>query len=446
MRQVFVFVAALLMTCAVVTAHADVRFSANLEADIRYYPSQGLLDEQKQVFGSLAINPKVDWYADNRQHTITVELHARDSRPKGNRSYADIREAFYLYAGDGWQVQAGISRVFWGVVESNHLVDIVNQSDILESATGTQKLGQPMFSLGLERTWGNVDFFILPYFRERVFPRGPERFRIGLSGINNALPISPVFSDKEVFYQSTDEQHHVDVALRWNHYWGGFDMAVSAFSGTSRETLPILSGFDLSTPADPKAIFSAYYQQMHQLGLELQYLYDGWAFKYESASRWQPSGNHHNIVTGLEYTFSDIAASNVDLGLLVEYLWHNRDAISIEKQSLKALDTVYATDPTIIAVLKQQRIPSNYLSPFNNDIFLGMRFALNNIHTSYFLAGVIVDADDQTTAASFEGRTRLVDNLNMAINIYLFTHTSKNSAFYAFRKDDQIELKLQWYF
>lgn len=421
----------LLLLCSL-TAHADFRFSGNIEAEARYYPSKGLLAEQKTLFGSLAFSPQFDWRDKGRKHNVNVELFGRASYKNGNRSHADIREAFYLYAGDGWQIQAGISRVFWGVVESNHIVDVINQSDVLESVSGDEKLGQPMLSVGIEQAWGNLDLFLLPYFRKLEFPDGPERFRLGLSGLNDNFR----FSDKDVFYQSSQEEKHVDVALRWSHYWGGLDVAVSAFSGTSRDPLPILSSLDLSAPS---AVFSAYYEQMHQLGIELQYIYDAWAFKYESASRWQASGNYHNIVSGFEYTFSDIAASDIDVGLLMEYLWHNRDDISIEKPSLRVLSSGEAPE-------KVPKVPSNYLSPFDNDIFLGMRFALNNINGSYFLAGVIIDADDQTTAASFEGSTRLVDNLNLSLNVYVFSNASKESAFYAFRKDDQIELKLQWYF
>lgn len=440
MRKTFVSIAAFFLFSSSLAAHADIRFSANFEAELRYYPSQGLIKEQKDLFASLAFNPQMDWQDEQRNHIINLELYGRDSRPKGNRSYADIREAYYLYAGEAWQIQAGISRVFWGVVESNHIVDVVNQSDILASATGTEKLGQPMLSFSLEQAWGNMDFFLLPYFRKREFPDGPERFRLGLSGIDNTFNIEPVFSDKRVYYQSSRQEKHVDVALRWNHYWGGFDMAVSAFSGTSREPLPILTDLQVG----PKAIFSSYYEQLQQLGVELQYVYDGWAFKFESASRWQQSGNYHTVVSGFEYTFSDIAASSADVGLLVEYLWHNRKDISIEKPSLEVLDPSFTS--LAAPFLRNNRIPSSYLSPFNNDIFLGMRFALNNINGSYFLAGVIVDADDQTTAASFEGSTRLVDNLNLSLNVYVFSNASKESAFYAFRKDDQIELKLQWYF
>src|SRR5690554_7367370 len=96
MRKTFVSIAAFFLFSSSLAAHADIRFSANLEAELRYYPSQGLIKEQKDLFASLAFNPQVDWQDEQRNHIINLELYGRDSRPKGNRSYADIREAYYL--------------------------------------------------------------------------------------------------------------------------------------------------------------------------------------------------------------------------------------------------------------------------------------------------------------------------------------------------------------
>jgi len=45
----------------------------------------------------------------------------------------------------------GINSVFWRVVESNHLVDILNQTDLIEDIDGEEKLGQPMISLSTQQ-------------------------------------------------------------------------------------------------------------------------------------------------------------------------------------------------------------------------------------------------------------------------------------------------------
>ena len=91
---------------------------------------------------------------------------AQDDR----RTHADLREAYLSWVGDSWDLYVGSRQVFWGVTEFEHLVDIINQTDQVEDIEGEVKLGQPMVNLSLVRDWGIVDFFVMPYFRERTYP------------------------------------------------------------------------------------------------------------------------------------------------------------------------------------------------------------------------------------------------------------------------------------
>ena len=100
---------------------------------------------------------------------FTTQLFVREDSMDDERSHADIRELSWLYYSDDWELRLGISKVFWGVAESQHLVDIINQTDAVENVDGEDKLGQPMINLTLIRDWGNVDLFVLPYLRERTF-------------------------------------------------------------------------------------------------------------------------------------------------------------------------------------------------------------------------------------------------------------------------------------
>ena len=86
------------------------------------------------------------------------------------RTHFDIRELFGLWVFERWELGVGIRKVFWGVTESQHLVDIINQTDLVDSIDGEEKLGQPMVNVSIPHEWGTVDLFILPYFRERTFP------------------------------------------------------------------------------------------------------------------------------------------------------------------------------------------------------------------------------------------------------------------------------------
>ena len=78
-----------------------------------------------------------------------------------------------------WELRLGIGKVFWGVTESRHLVDTINQSDGVEDIDGEAKLAQPMATLSWIRDWGVVELLVLPYFRERTFAGVEGRPRQG---------------------------------------------------------------------------------------------------------------------------------------------------------------------------------------------------------------------------------------------------------------------------
>lgn len=428
---------------------AEVQFSAVLEAELRVFPQQGLQQQQKRAYASLAAQPRFDWRSEQQNQRIRIEPFLRGSTPDGNRSHVDLREAYYQYSGLQWQLKVGVSSEFWGVTESQHLVDVINQADIAENPIGKEKLGQPMVKLGFEPAFGNIDLYLLPYFRAKEFASARERFQVGtgLNDINadNSADLQAKYHDSKAFYQSRHKESHIDTAIRWSHYIDNFDFALSAFNGTSREAIPVLYDIQLANN-DVTGKFASWYEQSTRLGLEAQYLHYEWAFKLESAYHRQQSGNYSAAVAGLEYTFSDVGKNGSDIGLLVEYLWHNRSDISIRKPTKKALEESLFNALDSQDLFDSYKIPYDYLTPFDNDIFLGTRFSLNNIAGTQFLAGVIVDADDQTVLASFEGSTRIGDSVRLAVNMYYSETQDKGSTFYPFRRDNLIEFKANWFF
>ena len=186
--------------------------------DSRYPDQEGGLNT------SLLLQPEAYWQSDEGDHRISIVGFARGDFQDSERSHADLREAYWGYESDTWDVVAGINRVFWGVTESRHLVNVINQSDLVEDIDQEDKLGQPMINLNLQRDYGRFELYVLPWFRERTFPGPDGRFRTPL----------PVDGDNAV-YESSAGQNHVDFALRYSHYFGDIDIGAHLFEGTSRE-------------------------------------------------------------------------------------------------------------------------------------------------------------------------------------------------------------------
>lgn len=63
------------------------------------------------------------------------------------------------------------------------------------------------------------------------------------------------------------------------------------------------------------------YQYKDQFGLELEYIYEGWVVKFEGigvCSLWE---NYYVMVVGVEYGFYGLFGSNIDMILIIEYMY-----------------------------------------------------------------------------------------------------------------------------
>ncbi|HHH47651.1 MAG TPA: hypothetical protein ENK51_01995, partial [Gammaproteobacteria bacterium] len=135
--------AALLLPAA---AHAG-EWSGYVSGEYRYFPDAP--GDPRQHGNNLSFSAQPEYYHewDSGRQSLTVVPFARWDQGDSRRSHADIRELNWLKASDNWELRAGIGKVFWGVTESQHLVDIINQTDFVENLDGEDKLGQPMIQL-----------------------------------------------------------------------------------------------------------------------------------------------------------------------------------------------------------------------------------------------------------------------------------------------------------
>ncbi len=377
----------------------DTRLSGYVGAELRGFVEDARYDSQFDgLQPSLIVQPEFTLLPENSDNQFNfipfARLDSRDSR----RTHFDIREAYWLHVSEEWELLAGVNRVFWGVAESNHLVDIINQSDLVEDIDGEDKLGQPMVNLSIQQDWGAVSLFVMPWFRERTFPGKNGRLRF------------PLVSDGNPDYQSSDEQHRLDVALRYSHYIGEWDFGVYYFNGTGREPRFLLN--NNATRLVP------FYDLIKQVGTDIQFTHEGWLWKFEGLWRAQHGDHFLATVGGFEYTLYQLAGSATDLGLLLEYSWDGRSSNP-------------ADAPPIL---------------FDDDIFMGARLTLNDVQDSELLAGFIVDRDTRTSQLTVEAERRLSDHWNMELESRWFTNSGNSDVVSAFRDDSYVTLRLSRYF
>ena len=382
----------------------DVRLSGHVAVELRGFLESPQLDAQETGHGtSLVLDPEIyrEWKGGDR--SLTFEPFLRLDSVDTERTHFDIRELSYVHAERSWELTLGIDRVFWGVTESQHLVDIVNQTDLVENPDGEDKLGQPMVRLTSINAWGIVDLFVLPAFRERTFPGVEGRLRPGL----------PIDTDSPV-YESAAEEWHTDWAVRWSHAVGAFDIGLSHFSGTSREPLLLPD-----SPTMPASLLP-YYPLIDQTGLDAQATLGSWLLKTEAIHRTgfglktggveSPRADYTAATYGFEYTFWS-AFGAIDVGAVGEHLWDERGALAT--------------------------------SPFQNDVFAGSRIAFNDTQSSEILGGVIYDLDNQARLYLLEASRRIGSSWVVELELRGFSGQRPLDPLAALRTDDYLQLSLQ---
>lgn len=378
-------------------------FSGSIAGEIRAFPNSPQFDEQDdtRLSPSIAFEPEVVYEWNRGDDRITFVPFGRYDAHDDNRSHVDLRELNWLHVGDDWDSVIGVDKVFWGVTESRHLVDIINQDDSVEDVDGEDKLGQPMLNLNLFRDWGTLSGFILPGFRERPFRSNNARLR-------GSLPVD----DDNATFESNAEEHHIDFALRWSHTFDDLDIGLAHFHGTSREPrlLPRVN-------PDGRVVLIPRYDQIDQTSLDAQLTKDAWLWKLEAITRSGQGDRFFATVAGFEYTLFGIFDSNADLGLLAEYLYDGRDEDDA---------------PAVIT---------------DDDIFLGARATLNDEQDTTFLIGGIIDREEQSTLFSVEAERRLGEFWKLELEGRLFLNIDDEDLILnGIRDDDVITLRLTRFF
>ncbi len=385
-------IAALTLSHSAVCA---LEINTELAVQTQFFNSSELSIARDQRVG-VSLQPRIIHASESGNTLFTFEPFTRWEHSNSARSHSNIRELNVLHAFGDWEVQAGLAKVFWGVTESNHLVDIINQTDTLEGIDGEDKLGQPLLRLSRIFDQSTIDAYVLPSLREQAFLGAENRFFLGL----------PVDEHRAQF-ESEDGDNHIDYALRVSGYLGQLDYGLSWFKGSARQPhlVPLNS---------INSRFAPYYAQMEQWGLDIQYTKDAWLWKLEAISNAQSTGNYDAVTGGLEYTFYGLKNGLLDAGALVELHHDTRDDAS--RVNLQ------------------------------NDLFIGTRLAFNDTQSSSVLIGGVIDLDDDSTSFRIEGSRRVFNDAKLSVEAQVFDSIAPDNFAFRFRDNDFVQIELQFYF
>ncbi len=390
-------------------------WSGRIAGEWLYFWNEPLDPDQHDSYLSVVAEPEFthEWQDGKRQFNATI--FGRVDQHDEERTHADLRELEYLHIAETYEWRIGVRRVFWGVTESQHLVDTINQTDLVENPDGEDKLGQPMVNLALIGDYGTVDLFVLPGFRERTFPGEEGRPRFGF-----------VVDNDFAVYESSKEEERVDLAARWWKSAGGADIGLSYFYGTGRS--PRLAPRQV---APGQFVLVPLYDIIEQAGLDAQIARGSWLWKAEMISRREQGERQFASTIGFEYTFTGAFQTPADVGVLSEWLFDDRGV---------GASTLPILNPLVPGTSEAPP------TPFQNDLFVGGRFTFNDVQSSQILAGVIFDLDSRGRTYNVEAERRIGESWKVSLEWRGYADIPPTDILSALRDDDNVRAELAWYF
>ena len=351
--------------------------------------AQALRDgRQPQYESNITLQLERSFQWDGRRQELTITPFVRWDPATRERWSFDFRELSWQKHWRRWVLHVGMRQVFWGAVESRNVIDVINQVD-LDGRNGAGKLGQPMINVAWTQPWGTVEFFLLPWFRQRRF-----------AGRAGRLWSPLMVEDDQPTYESSAGSRHVDWAIRWSHTLGRWDIGVGHFVGTNREPR-----FLRTRDRESREFLSPHYDVIDQTSVDVQFAIGPWIWKAEGATRTPSTGRYTTFAGGLEYAFAEY------FSVFTEYVFDSRG--------------------------------DSATTSFQDDVFAGIRLITYNGELS---GGLFVDRGSGNRVFVLDATRRVGEGLTLGLEARLFGGKSGDEPLYALRQDTNVALILTRFF
>ena len=360
------------------------------------YAKDSLFSEQSDRLRQYSLATTLDYNGQiNRNIDINASFFGR-YHPAADQSWrGDVRELKLSYYASSLEVSGGILMERWGVLEAFSPVDILNPRDRIEDFQGDIKQGIPGGKLSWLFDSGRIDAWLLPDSREERLAEGKDRFRTSTFA----------FSDAEF----EKGQHALSSAVRISQMSESVEFAVSYYNGHARSPYftPNLDGIGNVITLQPN------YTQIEQTGFELLWVKGQILMKLESIYRSIDDDDFMGLGIGLEREFPRIGSGKNALTLYGEYYYDGRKSAS-----------------------------STPLTPFQNDMFLGLRLAQNNLNSTEYELRFTHDLDYESTFWDLRAKTRIKRQWFIEASLYKFVHVDNDPALTSFASDSRLEVNV----
>jgi len=323
--------------------------------------------DSKDYNSAITLQSELKYFFDGSK--IYAKLDALKDDREEQRDHLNLTELYYSKSFDDFDLDIGKKVVFLGSLEAYNLVDIINRQNYQKDSMATHKKGSYMV---------NLNYFLENESIFRFYLKGFEEDIKLSSKTSPYYPFGNLDYTKDLKFTNGDEKPSL-LATYTSSYDDEIiaDISVGVFYGYDDN---ILFKNENST-------LTPYLFQSAKLFTYDTFVIDSTLFKVEASyTKVMDDGefnidDFYNLGLGAEYTIEQIY-QNHNLGFITEY---------------------YKSDYKNTS--------------FDNDIFLALRYSLNDKDSSEFLGGVIKDIKTSDKSAYIKYSGRLTDTLNVSTDL-----------------------------
>lgn len=381
-------VACLACATAVAPLRAEVGSKGSIAIEGRgFWPDD---DDRTEDFG-VALTGRLELVHKHGKWREDLRLLGRVGAIDPTRSVFIVEEGFVGYKDKKLTLRFGPQLLNWTATEAFHPADVINSRNFDSNVENADKIGEPMLSASFRMGRGRFELFYMPFRMEPLLPGSSSRLSFAPAGTALGDPLW-IGRDGELGDAVTEP---TQVAVRVSQTIGDADIA-----------LQFVNHQDRSQPTvalDPETgSVRPLYAMVTHFGLTWTHVLESLIVKLEAAHRRfaEPSSLGRFVPLGRL-----VPNDHTQVALGFEYGWSDDDGEDF---------TLLLEGQAVIGGDEDERAA---LSPFQNDVLVGLRWSANDIDATSLTTGVIFDVTRLEILGNVQYSQRLSDTWSLAAGL-----------------------------
>ncbi|MEP5731699.1 MAG: hypothetical protein ABJL67_20245 [Sulfitobacter sp.] len=400
-------ISALLLGTPVLAQDSGLNISGQIDLGYRYYFDDGPFAEQTQSGSYPFVGFQLNSNFGVGSGEAVFQFYGLND-DDNDRSILNIQKAYYTNSFDSWDVVLGYNIENWGVSNARTIVNVLNARDQANQVGNNELIGTPLANANFFTDIGTFSLYLTDGDVQDNFGGLASRRRGFLAT-----------DDRLTRFENDDS---TDIALRFSNSYslgeGSLDIGASYYNGTNRDALlvpgclpeaggpttaacdqfnqAVLASYSAGASLVDSALaagtasltaLTPFYQEIEQYGLTAVYAAGDTQLLFEGFVRKASGEEFTGAIIGGDHTFNDFLGGSGTMTVALEYHYDDRS-------------------------LRQP------LTVFDDDLFFGFNYDVNDPHDSRVEFGMFYDLENASQFYTVAASRRVGDRTRVALSAH----------------------------